>query len=109
MICDISLFDPIKIHPCSTTDEIFPGIHYQKEIHKVLPTESIFFENITDNALYVTGIISSNMGGVRYKILIVLIMYRLVFLSELKFGSVSFEVGLLELSVRSSRVYKSTE
>ena len=108
MICDISLFDPIKIHPCSTTDEIFLGIHCQKEIHKVLPIESIFFGNIT-NALYVTGIISSNMGGVRYKILIVLIMYRLVFLSELKFGSVSFEVGLSQLSIRSSRVYKSTE
>ena len=50
------------------------------------------------------------MGGVRYIILIVLIMSRLVCLSELRFGKfVSFEVGLSELPVRPSRVYKSAE
>ena len=91
MICDISLSDPIEIHSWSAI-------------------ESIFFWNITDNVFYFKEIIHWNMGEVHYIILIVLIMSTLVGLSELRFGKfVSFEVGLSELSVWSSRVYKFTE
>ena len=49
------------------------------------------------------------MGGALYIILIVLSMSRSVCLPEMRFGKfVSFKVCLLELSVRSSGVYKST-
>ena len=35
----MSLSNPIKIHPLSATDEIFPGIHYKKKIYKALPID----------------------------------------------------------------------
>ena len=50
------------------------------------------------------------MRGVPHITLLKLIMPRLVHLPELRIVKlVLFQVGLSELSIRSSRVYKSTE
>ena len=35
MIRDMSLSNPIKMHPLSATDEIFPGIHYKKNLQSL--------------------------------------------------------------------------
>ena len=79
----------------------------RQNILVVLPADSIFLRYIADKVFHVIGIINQNIGGVCYIILIVLIMPRLVCLSELRFGKfMSFEVCLSELSLRAWRVYK---